>query len=104
MVTATSNGVNLADGLDGLATGASVMTFLAFILIGVWEFGQSCAISASSNCYNVRDPLGDRPDVSRPGTAFATLEATRPNASRGPASPVARHWEWPAAKAASAAL
>ena len=59
MVTATSNGVNLADGLDGLATGASVMTFLAFILIGVWEFGQSCAIAvdAASGCYAVRDPL-----------------------------------------------
>ena len=57
MVTATSNGVNLADGLDGLATGASVMTFLAFILIGVWEFGQSCAIAvdAASGCYAVRD-------------------------------------------------
>lgn len=59
MVTATSNGVNLTDGLDGLATGASVMTFLAFILIGVWEFGQSCAISTvvASGCYEVRDPL-----------------------------------------------
>jgi phospho-N-acetylmuramoyl-pentapeptide-transferase len=59
MVTATSNGVNLADGLDGLATGASVMTFLAFILIGVWEFGQSCAIAIdpTGGCYAVRDPL-----------------------------------------------
>ena len=59
MVTATSNGVNLTDGLDGLASGASVMTFLAFILIGVWEFGQSCAISisATAGCYAVRDPL-----------------------------------------------
>lgn len=57
MVTATSNGVNLADGLDGLATGASVMSFLAFILIGVWQFGQSCAEVAVANCYNVRDPL-----------------------------------------------
>ena len=59
MVTATSNGVNLTDGLDGLATGASVMTFLSFILIGVWEFGQSCAIAvdATSGCYAVRDPL-----------------------------------------------
>ncbi|MFM7860931.1 MAG: phospho-N-acetylmuramoyl-pentapeptide-transferase, partial [Candidatus Nanopelagicaceae bacterium] len=57
MVTATSNGVNLSDGLDGLATGASVMAFLAFILIGVWQFGQSCAEVAVPNCYNVRDPL-----------------------------------------------
>jgi phospho-N-acetylmuramoyl-pentapeptide-transferase len=59
MVTATSNGVNLTDGLDGLATGASVMTFLAFILIGIWEFGQSCsiAVDVASGCYSVRDPL-----------------------------------------------
>ena len=57
MVTATSNGVNLTDGLDGLATGAAVMTFISFILIGVWEFGQSCAIAPGSNCYMVRDPL-----------------------------------------------
>jgi phospho-N-acetylmuramoyl-pentapeptide-transferase len=57
MVTATSNGVNLTDGLDGLATGAAVMTFISFILIGVWEFGQSCAVSPGANCYQVRDPL-----------------------------------------------
>ena len=57
MVTATSNGVNLTDGLDGLATGAAVMTFLAFILIGVWEFRQGCATLNSANCYVVRDPL-----------------------------------------------
>ena len=57
MVTATSNGVNLTDGLDGLATGAAVMTFIAYILIGVWQFGQSCAIAPGVNCYLVRDPL-----------------------------------------------
>ncbi|MBM3703483.1 MAG: phospho-N-acetylmuramoyl-pentapeptide-transferase [Actinobacteria bacterium] len=57
MITATSNGVNLTDGLDGLATGAAVMSFGAFILIGVWEFGQSCAIAAGTKCYEVRDPL-----------------------------------------------
>lgn len=67
MVTASSNGVNLTDGLDGLATGASVMTFIAFIMIGVWEFGQSCAITATSNCYNVRDPL----DLAVLAAAFA---------------------------------
>ena len=57
MVTATSNGVNLTDGLDGLATGASVMSFLAFVLIGVWQFGQSCGEVAVANCYQVRDPM-----------------------------------------------
>ncbi|MEJ6607982.1 MAG: phospho-N-acetylmuramoyl-pentapeptide-transferase [Candidatus Planktophila sp.] len=57
MVTATSNGVNLTDGLDGLATGAAVMTFISFILIGVWQFGQSCAVNPGANCYLVRDPL-----------------------------------------------
>lgn len=57
MIVATSNGVNLTDGLDGLATGASVMTFISFILIGVWQFGQSCAITPGGNCYIVRDPL-----------------------------------------------
>ncbi len=57
MITATSNGVNLTDGLDGLATGAAVMSFGAFILIGVWEFGQSCAVALSTKCYEVRDPL-----------------------------------------------
>ena len=59
LVLGSSNGVNLTDGLDGLATGAAVMTFIAFILIGVWEFGQSCAIAIdpSGGCYAVRDPL-----------------------------------------------
>ena len=67
MVLGTSNGVNLTDGLDGLATGASIMTFLAFVLIGVWEFGQSCAVTHVVKCYAVRDPL----DVAVVAAAFA---------------------------------
>ena len=57
LILGTSNGVNLTDGLDGLASGASIMTFLAFILIGVWEFRQSCVFSSVAKCYQVRDPL-----------------------------------------------
>lgn len=34
MILAMSNGVNLTDGLDGLATGASVMVFGAYTFIG----------------------------------------------------------------------
>ncbi|MGW4384307.1 phospho-N-acetylmuramoyl-pentapeptide-transferase [Kitasatospora sp. NPDC004531] len=59
MIAAMSNGVNLTDGLDGLATGASVMVFGAYTFIGLWEHTQSCAyaITATANCYDVRDPL-----------------------------------------------
>ncbi|NHC45563.1 phospho-N-acetylmuramoyl-pentapeptide-transferase [Motilibacter aurantiacus] len=58
MVAAASNGVNLTDGLDGLATGASVMTFASYVLIGVWQFGNNCAApDAGTGCYEVRDPL-----------------------------------------------
>ena len=67
MVMSASNGVNLTDGLDGLATGASIMTFLAFVLIGVWEFGQSCALNATAGCYAVRDRL----DLAVLAAAFA---------------------------------
>jgi len=58
MIAGTSNGVNLTDGLDGLATGASAMVFGSYVLIGVWQFGQSCAATdATAQCYEVRDPL-----------------------------------------------
>ncbi|MGN6090354.1 MAG: phospho-N-acetylmuramoyl-pentapeptide-transferase [Actinomycetes bacterium] len=56
MIAATSNGVNLTDGLDGLATGATVMVAGAYVLIGVWQFGNSCG-SGVSHCYSTRDPL-----------------------------------------------
>ncbi len=59
MILAMSNGVNLTDGLDGLATGASVMVFGAYTFIGIWQYQESCAnaISAGPACYEVRDPL-----------------------------------------------
>ena len=57
IVTATSNAVNLADGLDGLATGASVMVFGAYMLVNIWQNNQFCQEDPSGTCYNVRDPL-----------------------------------------------
>jgi phospho-N-acetylmuramoyl-pentapeptide-transferase len=56
MIAGTSNGVNLTDGLDGLATGASVMVFGAFVLIGIWQSNQSCQVAPGPQCYEVRDP------------------------------------------------
>ncbi|MDG5802676.1 phospho-N-acetylmuramoyl-pentapeptide-transferase [Streptomyces ossamyceticus] len=61
MILAMSNGVNLTDGLDGLATGASVLVFGAYTFIGVWQFQESCAntqtLTNPEACYEVRDPL-----------------------------------------------
>ncbi|MGA0866290.1 MAG: phospho-N-acetylmuramoyl-pentapeptide-transferase [Candidatus Nanopelagicaceae bacterium] len=71
MILGTSNAVNLTDGLDGLASGAAILSFLAFILIGVWEFGQSCGLEPSPKCYEVRDPL----DLAVLAAAFAGAAA-----------------------------
>jgi phospho-N-acetylmuramoyl-pentapeptide-transferase len=57
MVTAASNGVNLTDGLDGLATGASCMVFGAYVIIAYWQFRNNCVGHPIHNCYAVRDPL-----------------------------------------------
>ncbi|ATL27085.1 phospho-N-acetylmuramoyl-pentapeptide-transferase [Streptomyces sp. NPDC059002] len=61
MILAMSNGVNLTDGLDGLATGASVMVFGAYTFIGVWQYQESCAnantLTNPQACFEVRDPL-----------------------------------------------
>ncbi len=58
LIAAASNGVNLTDGLDGLACGACVMIFGAYTLVNIWQYNQSCAYTASAGpkCYEVRDP------------------------------------------------
>jgi phospho-N-acetylmuramoyl-pentapeptide-transferase len=38
MITASSNAVNLTDGLDGLAVGSAVQVLGAFVVIGFWQF------------------------------------------------------------------
>jgi phospho-N-acetylmuramoyl-pentapeptide-transferase len=57
MIAGASNGVNLTDGLDGLATGASTMVFGAYTLVNIWQNNQSCSIVPGAACYEVRDPL-----------------------------------------------
>jgi phospho-N-acetylmuramoyl-pentapeptide-transferase len=56
LIAGASNGVNLTDGLDGLATGASVMVFGAFVLINIWQSNQNCSTNPGIKCYEVRDP------------------------------------------------
>ena len=60
---ATSNSVNLGDGLDGLAAGSGIFVTGAYSLIAFWQFNQACwggeALSASAQaaCYPTRDPF-----------------------------------------------
>jgi phospho-N-acetylmuramoyl-pentapeptide-transferase len=57
MAAGTSNGVNLTDGLDGLATGASILVLAAYVIIGNWQLRNDCTSALTQNCYDVRDPL-----------------------------------------------
>ena len=59
LVASASNGVNIADGLDGLATGSSIMAIGAYTVIGFWQFNQACGtvVENITSCYSVRDPL-----------------------------------------------
>jgi phospho-N-acetylmuramoyl-pentapeptide-transferase len=57
MVMATSNGVNLTDGLDGLATGAATMVFAAYVVITFWQGRNACITKQVAGCYQVRDPF-----------------------------------------------
>jgi phospho-N-acetylmuramoyl-pentapeptide-transferase len=57
MIAGASNATNLTDGLDGLLTGAAVMTFGAYIIVNIWQNNQWCARDLTAKCYDVRDPL-----------------------------------------------
>jgi phospho-N-acetylmuramoyl-pentapeptide-transferase len=58
LITAWSNAVNLTDGLDGLATGTSMLVFGAYTVITIWQSNQSCQFltAPGQGCYEVRDP------------------------------------------------
>lgn len=58
IVTATTNAVNVTDGLDGLAAGAGIFAFGAYLVIGFWQSSQSCSLTpGEAGCYEVRDPM-----------------------------------------------
>ena len=67
LIVGTSNAVNLTDGLDGLAGGASVLAFSAFIVIGFWAFRHPFN-------YGVPHAL----DLSSPNMAASVNAALKP--------------------------
>jgi phospho-N-acetylmuramoyl-pentapeptide-transferase len=57
LIAAASNGVNLTDGLDGLAAGSSAMVLVSYVFVSFWQFTHDCATQAIEGCYIARDPL-----------------------------------------------
>ncbi|WP_238007721.1 phospho-N-acetylmuramoyl-pentapeptide-transferase [Dactylosporangium sp. AC04546] len=59
VVMSMSNAVNLTDGLDGLATGTSILVIGSYMAIAFWQYRHWCADTSytASYCYDVRDPL-----------------------------------------------
>ena len=59
VVLAMSNAVNLTDGLDGLATGTSVMVLGSYALVAFWQYRHWDVDPAYTGkyTYEVRDPL-----------------------------------------------
>ena len=58
LIAATTNAVNLTDGLDGLAAGAGALAFAAFTVIGFWQFRQVEIIDGEAvNLYGVTAAL-----------------------------------------------
>ncbi|HTZ45192.1 MAG TPA: phospho-N-acetylmuramoyl-pentapeptide-transferase [Jatrophihabitans sp.] len=57
IITATTNAVNLTDGLDGLVAGSAAMVMGAYTLVTFIQFRSSCSDgTALAGCYHVRDP------------------------------------------------
>jgi phospho-N-acetylmuramoyl-pentapeptide-transferase len=54
ILASSSNGVNLTDGLDGLASGSSILVFSAYTFISFWQFRHTCALGPAEACYPVQ--------------------------------------------------
>ena len=53
ILTASSHSVNLTDGLDGLASGASIFVLSAYVFIAFWQFRHTCHVGPLTACYPV---------------------------------------------------
>jgi phospho-N-acetylmuramoyl-pentapeptide-transferase len=53
ILASSSNGVNLTDGLDGLASGSSIFVFSAYVFIAFWQFRHACGLGPAEACYPV---------------------------------------------------
>lgn len=59
VIASTANGVNLTDGLDGLAAGSSGLVYAAFMGISFWQFSQR-----STGLYPGPEALNSQLDIA----------------------------------------
>jgi len=58
LVAGWSNGVNLTDGLDGLAAGSATLVLAAYVLIANWQLRNDCINGPiAPHCYAIASPL-----------------------------------------------
>ena len=90
VVVATTNAVNLADGMDGLASGAAIPPLAFFALVGMCQGQQSVTVTALAligtlvgflwfNCYPAKIFMGDTGSLPLGGALAAmALVSGRP--------------------------
>jgi phospho-N-acetylmuramoyl-pentapeptide-transferase len=49
----SSNGVNLTDGLDGLASGSAILVLSGYVFIAFWQFRHTCGLVPGDACYPI---------------------------------------------------
>jgi phospho-N-acetylmuramoyl-pentapeptide-transferase len=57
MLTGAANGVNLSDGMDGLAGGASALVVGAYTIIAFWQYRNSVEFRGADAVYQALSPL-----------------------------------------------
>ena len=55
VLTASSHSMNLTDGLDGLASGSSILVLSAYVFIAFWQYRHPCGVEGVTpgGCYAV---------------------------------------------------
>ncbi len=73
MLSSSSNGVNLTDGLDGLASGSSILVLAAYVVISFWQWRHSCYTPPlSAGCYPIGTGAALDAAIIAAGAAGAT--------------------------------
>jgi phospho-N-acetylmuramoyl-pentapeptide-transferase len=73
ILSSSSNGVNLTDGLDGLASGSSILVLAAYVVISFWQWRHTCAFSSlAPGCYPINTNAALDTAIVAAGAAGAT--------------------------------